>query len=158
MDINIIHDLAIPLEIYPIEIKHDCGDLCKNVYCSIVFSSKNWKQSEFLWLGKGVYKLWCIHNARIIFSHWKEWVKSLSVDSEASRQYFEWEKQNSDNNESPIFVYTYMCGYCVFVFLFYRIKEPRQIRKDLSEAINRFAVRLVCLCCVPRRKFSRKRS
>lgn len=31
MNINIIHYLAIPFEIYPIDIKYDCGDICKNV-------------------------------------------------------------------------------------------------------------------------------
>lgn len=55
MNIYITHYLAIPFEIYPIEIKHDCGDISKNVYCSIYFSTKNWEQSEFSSLGKGVY-------------------------------------------------------------------------------------------------------
>lgn len=49
MNIHIIHYLAIPPGTYPLEIKHQTMETyVKNVYCSIVFSSKNWKQSEFL--------------------------------------------------------------------------------------------------------------
>lgn len=103
------------------------------------------------------WSVWCLHNIRIIFSHWKEWVRSISVDPEACRQCSEWEKQNSDNSESLIFVYTYMYVYCVCLCFFYIVwKDLNKFGRIYTNLSTGFPLRLVGLCWVPRRAITRK--